>query len=84
MGEGQPPYTPRPRPSHLDTLLRMTGRSGPPRWTDPRGRNIYTYDGAHGGEIEVFDAKSGVHLAVLDIYTGVVIKPAVKGRSIDV
>lgn len=83
MAGGQPDYTPRPRPCYLDELTRLS-RKGAPRWTDARGRTIYEYDGRHGGEIEAYDAKTGVHLGVLDIYTGNVIKGPERGRRIDV
>lgn len=74
-------YTPRPTPSFLDTLERVI-RKGKPRWRDVEGR-LYEYDPSHGGEIEVY-TKRGGHLAVADIQTGEWIKPARRGRKIDV
>ena len=76
-------YTPRPRPSFLDTLTPAGARHGQRRWKDQKGR-IYTYDGNHGGEIEVFSGRTGIHLGVADIMTGELIKPARRGRKIDV
>jgi hypothetical protein len=74
-------YTPRPRPSFVDQLEKVS-RAGEQRWRDDAGR-IYTYDGEHGGELEVY-SKRGRHLAVADVMTGEWIKPAVRGWSIDV
>jgi hypothetical protein len=76
-------FTPRPRPSFLDTLTPAGARGGERRWVDGKGK-IYTYDGNHGGEIEVFSAKTGIHLGVAHILTGEVIKPPKRGRKIDV
>lgn len=75
-------YTPRPNPSFVDQLQKIRW-SGPPRWRSHDGQRIYTYDGEHGGELEVFD-KRGYHIGVADIMTGEMIKPAVRGRRIDV
>ncbi|WP_428963641.1 colicin E3/pyocin S6 family cytotoxin [Micromonospora fluostatini] len=74
-------YTPRPRSSFLDTLERMH-HTGKPRWRNKRG-HIYEYDPEHGGELEVYN-KQGLHLGVADVHTGEFIKPARKGRRIDV
>ena len=51
-------------------------------WADPDGKRLYTWDSLHG-EIEVFN-KRGKHVGVIHSLTGVQIKPAVKGRTIDV
>ena len=75
-------YTPRPRPSFVDHLERIS-RSGAPRWKSQDNRRIYEYDGEHGGELEVYDRR-GYHLGTADILTGEVVKPAVRGRRIDV
>ncbi|AXI72405.1 hypothetical protein DTW94_14810 [Streptomyces cavourensis] len=53
------------------------------RWYSQDGSRIYTWDGEHGGEVEVFD-KRGRHLGVAHPVTGETIKPAVRGRRIDV
>ncbi|WP_096303526.1 colicin E3/pyocin S6 family cytotoxin [Jatrophihabitans sp. GAS493] len=73
-------YTPRPRPSFVDDLEKLP-RSGPARWRD-REDNLYEYDGTHC-ELEVFNSR-GRHIGVADILTGDIIKPARKGRNIDV
>jgi len=51
-------------------------------WRSPDGKRYYTWDSLHG-EIEVF-SKRGIHLGVVDAVTGVAIKEAVDGRSINV
>jgi hypothetical protein len=56
--------------------------NGEQRWRSPCGKRILTWDSLHG-EIEVFNAR-GKHLGVLHAVTGIQIKGAVKGRSIDV
>ncbi|MFH0180800.1 colicin E3/pyocin S6 family cytotoxin [Streptomyces cacaoi] len=53
------------------------------RWFSPDGERIYTWDGEHGGEVEVFN-KRGRHLGVAHPVSGEMIKPAVRGRRIDV
>lgn len=73
-------HTPRPQPSYVDCLERV-GRGPVVRWRDDRG-NFYEYDGLHV-ELEVYNRR-GRHIGVADIHTGVIIKPAVKGRRIDV
>jgi hypothetical protein len=65
----------------LDNLEKLQGWNGQ-RWRDEYGR-IYTYDGEHGGELEVFN-KRGEHIGVADVLTGEFIKPARRGRRIDV
>lgn len=45
-------------------------------------KRIYTWDGLHG-EIEVFNNR-GRHLGVLEPVNGMLIKPAQKGRKINV
>jgi hypothetical protein len=60
----------------------MGAISGEKRWRSKDRRRIYTWDELHG-EIEVFN-KRGHHLAVIDPIHGNVIKPAVKGRTINV
>jgi putative cytotoxic protein len=46
------------------------------------GERIYTWDGLHG-EAEIFNRR-GKHIGVADALTGETIKPAEKGRAIDV
>ncbi len=50
-------------------------------YTNNAGDRLYVWDYSHG-EIEVYN-KNGYHLSVLD-ENGKYIKPAVKGRKIDV
>lgn len=73
--------TPLPRPSFVDGLTKVH-RSGAPRWRDSKGQ-LYEYDRRHGGELEVYN-RQGYHLGVADVMTGEIIKPAVRGRKIDV
>jgi len=51
-------------------------------WRSPGKERYYTWDALHG-EIEVFN-KRGKHIGVVDAVSGVLIKDAVEGRSIDV
>jgi hypothetical protein len=44
---------------------------------------LYEYDPTHGGELEIYN-RQGYHRGVADVMTGEVIKPAVRGRRIDV
>jgi hypothetical protein len=71
-----------PRPSYLDTLVRVGFKNGQQRWRSRCGSRIYTWDAFHG-EIEVFNSR-GRHIGVVHAITGATIKPAEKGRSIDV
>ncbi|MFC0533029.1 colicin E3/pyocin S6 family cytotoxin [Phytohabitans kaempferiae] len=74
-------YTPLPRPSYVDQLDYLGARNGERRWRSRDG-NLYTYDGQHC-ELEVFNSR-GRHIGVADVYTGAFIKPARRGRRIDV
>jgi Cytotoxic len=71
-----------PKPSIFDNLEFVGFISGAKRWRSHGGRRLYTWDALHG-EVEVFNGR-GRHLGVLDVRTGHQIKPAIKGRSIDV
>ncbi len=73
--------TPRPRPCFLDGMERLS-RRGPQLWRSGDGERYYTWDSLHG-EIEAFN-KRGHHLGALDAVTGQLIKPAGRGRKIDV
>jgi hypothetical protein len=57
-------------------------RRGDQRWRSADRERYYTWDPLHE-EVEVFD-KRGHHRGVADAFTGVLVKPAVKGRRIDV
>ena len=61
--------------------MSLGARDGQRRWRDDDGK-IYTYDGRHC-ELEVFNSR-GRHIGVANVYTGDFIKPAVRGRRIDV
>jgi hypothetical protein len=71
-----------PKPSFLDTCEYIGVFSGEKRWRSHDGKRIYTWDYLHG-EIEVFN-KRGKHLGVIDPVHGMMIKDAVKRRTIDV
>jgi|SaaInl8_200m_RNA_FD_contig_81_150201_length_1393_multi_3_in_0_out_0_4 hypothetical protein len=76
-------YKPVPKQSFLTKECEYTGlcnREG--RWRSIDRKRIYTWDGLHG-EIEVFNNR-GRHLGVLEPENGILIKPAKKGRKIDV
>lgn len=73
---------PIPRPGFLDTCEPLGYVYGERRWRDRLTRRLLTWDALHG-EIEAFDLR-GRHLGVLDAVTGVLVKPAVKGRRIRV
>lgn len=76
------PPKPIPKPSVLDECDYLGHSNGCRRWRSPDGKRIYTWDSLHG-EIEVFNNR-GFHLGVIEPETGMSIKPAVKGRRIDV
>ncbi|MFF3892599.1 colicin E3/pyocin S6 family cytotoxin [Streptomyces sp. NPDC001812] len=75
------PWVPLPQDSFLRSL--RSDFKGEKRWYSHDGKRIYTWDGEHGGEVEVFN-KQGRHLGVVDPVTGELIKPARKERRIDV
>ncbi len=76
-------YTPLPSPNYEDDHLEYLGRwSGRKRWRDPNSNNLYEYDSRHC-ELEVYNRR-GRHLGVADVVTGEIIKPAQRGRKIDV
>jgi hypothetical protein len=71
-----------PSPSFLDDLECLGAFNGKKRWRSPTGKLLYEWDSLHG-EIEVYNNR-GRHIQVIDAVTGVILKPAVKGRKIDV
>ncbi|MES1241811.1 MAG: colicin E3/pyocin S6 family cytotoxin [Acidobacteriota bacterium] len=73
---------PIPTPSILDEQDHFGVRGGRRVWRSKDGQRYYTWDGLHG-EVEVFNRR-GRHLGALDPHTGELIKPAVKGRRLDV
>ncbi len=75
-------YKPVPKPSLLDECEYLGFVHGEKRWCSLDGERIYTWDGLHG-EIEVFNSR-GKHIGVYDPINGRLIKPAKKGRKINV
>ena len=75
-------YVPRPSPCYLDLMMPLGVVSGRKLWKHPTEKLFYQWDELHG-EIEVYNTR-GRHVGVLDGTTGQQIKPAVKGRRIDV
>lgn len=73
---------PIPKPSILDECDCLGAFSGERRWRSKDGKRIYTWDGLHG-EVEVYNSR-GKHLGAVDPTTGELLKPAVRGRTIDV
>lgn len=73
---------PIPSPSMLDDQEYFGVRGGRKVWRSRDGQRYYTWDGLHG-EVEVFNRR-GWHLGALDPETGEPVKPAVKGRWLDV
>lgn len=73
---------PVPRPSILDQCEAVGVRDGRMVWRTRDGRIYYTWDSLHG-ELEAFNRR-GRHLGAVDPMTGVAIKPAVRGRRINV
>jgi Cytotoxic len=76
------PPVPRPDPCYLDDMEYLGAYGGQQRWRSTDGEFLYTWDATHG-EIEVFN-KRGYHRGVAHAVTGELIKPARKGRRIDV
>jgi hypothetical protein len=71
---------PPPKVGFVTGLVRAP-RQSEQRWVDEGRTRIYTWDRLHG-EFEVFDSR-GNHLGSADA-DGKLVKPAVKGRTIDV
>lgn len=71
-----------PRPSILDEFESLGAPHGARRWRSYDGERLYEWDSLHG-EVEVYN-KRGRHLGVLDPVTGELIKPAIRGKKIDV
>ncbi len=69
-----------PKPSILDSCCVVGIEAGRKVYKNSDEDLYYTWDSLHG-EIEVFN-KRGFHLGVVCPVTGVVIKPAVRGRRI--
>jgi len=73
---------PRPKPCYLDNFEFWRVIDRQKVWRNSKDNRLYTWDSRHG-EIEVFNTR-GHHLGVVHAVTGLFIKPAVKGRKIDV
>jgi hypothetical protein len=72
---------PRPTPCFLDEMEDFGVRQGQKVWRSPDGERYFTWDWTHG-EAEVFNRR-GQHMGAADGKTGEMIKPARKGRRID-
>ncbi|MFD3688336.1 colicin E3/pyocin S6 family cytotoxin [Nocardiopsis sp. NPDC058631] len=75
-------WTPIPENCFL-LELNHSYKYGERRWIGEDGKFIFTWDGEHGGEVEVYN-KRGRHVGVMHPVSRTLIKPAVKGRKIDV
>ena len=73
---------PIPIECYLHICEYLGAFDGERRWRSIDGQRLYTWDAYHG-EIEVFN-KRGRHLGAAEPMHGVLIKPPVKGRKIDV
>ncbi|MGZ0708694.1 colicin E3/pyocin S6 family cytotoxin [Coraliomargarita sp. W4R53] len=71
----------KPIPCYLDSFKKHRVVSCVQVWATDSGDRFYTWDSLHG-EIEVFN-KRGRHLGVLHAVTGVKIKDAVHGRTLN-
>jgi hypothetical protein len=71
-----------PNPCILDRFEYLGFVRGNRVWRSKTGNRLYTWDALHG-EVEVYN-KRGEHVGVIDAVSGKLIKPAVKGRTIDV
>ncbi|MGM0878884.1 MAG: colicin E3/pyocin S6 family cytotoxin [Bacillota bacterium] len=71
-----------PRPSFLDTCVFLKVVGERKVWRSHDGKRLYTWDSLHG-EIEIFN-KHGRHLGCAEPISGELIKPAVKGRKLNV
>ena len=73
---------PRPDPCFLDRMKSLGAFKGKKGWASPDGKRLYEWDDLHG-EIEGYNNR-GKHIGVFHPVTGEMIKPAVRGRTIDV
>lgn len=64
------------------TLPKFKVEAGNQIWKSVDNKRFYTWDESHGGEVEVFN-KRGKHIGVMNCQ-GIAIKPAVRGRKINV
>jgi len=83
FGRGSGPVgVPRPNPCYLDQMIPIGAFKGKQRWKSRDGKRVYEWDDVHG-HIEGYNSR-GRHVGVFHAVTGEMIKPAVKGRRIDV
>lgn len=76
------PYIVIPTPCFLDSCIFWKVVDGKKTWVSYEARQLYQWDSQHG-EIEVYNSR-GKHLGSKDALSGLTIKDAVKGRSINV
>lgn len=71
---------PIPKPSILDNCKVVGINGGRKVYKDEEESRYYTWDSLHG-ELEVFN-KQGIHIGVACPTSGLMTKPAVRGRRI--
>ena len=76
------PGVPRPDDCFLESLEVLHVLDGRKVWASADRQRLYTWDSLHG-EVEVFNRR-GRHLGAANAQNGELVKPAVRGRSIDV
>ena len=74
-------HKPPPTTGFVESLTRVHNRV-PARWTNADGNRLYEWNTRHG-EWEIYDKRDN-HLGTADGDTGVLIKKAVRGRTINV
>lgn len=72
---------PKPKPCYLDRFKKSHVDGGRQVYVDQSEGVYYTWDSLHG-EIEVFNSR-GYHTGVIDAVEGKNIKPAKRGRRIN-
>lgn len=73
------PYEP---PSFLENCIILSKRiEGKKTWKSKDGKRLYQWDSRHG-DVEIYNAKNGVHMGSADKITGRVIKLPDKGRRL--
>lgn len=73
------PYRP---PSFLEECVILSKRiEGKKTWKSQDGKRVYQWDSQHG-DVEIYNAKNGVHMGSADKISGRVTKLPVKGRRL--